>query len=121
MDESGNQYTPPSILPKPSVKSPVEMISKIEKWEYSKNAAGDSPPPNPLAKLFPSFRESVYQMVREQYLRPSTQLPAREWAFGRVNLSYLSFPAEYSPNIVRFCRNLSLENESIRVCSAVAL
>ena len=60
-------------------------------------------------------------MVREPYLRPSTQLLAQEWAFGKINLSSLSIPGKYSPNIVRFCRNLSLADESVKVCSVVVL
>ena len=39
MVESGTQYTPACIPPKPPAKSLLEMISKSGKWEYSELAA----------------------------------------------------------------------------------
>src|SRR5665213_441755 len=97
------------------------MIFKIEKEEYSYYGSLRFASSESLGSSSPSFRESVYAMVRERSMRASTQLPARERAFGRVNLSSLLFPAEYSLNIVRFSSNLSLGNESVKVCPVVAL
>ncbi len=65
----------------------ADIISMPDKWEYPWFAAWDLAFHTiPLAMLDPDFaKEQLVLLTKENYMHPSGQLPAYEWAFGDVN------------------------------------